>query len=649
MRVAPGRGHPKAESQVADWSGPAILSLLVGIGGFAVAGDLGALVGLISGAAASRWPQAVLIASAAALFATVALVVLERPLEVDLIPRFSRIHPLAEFAAWVAAVLLLAGLAGTYASRRIAREDRFTGDSPLGAVPAAASVADSGVIRSLPTSAITAFLAAVVLGAVVLWRLGDRHWEAVAPLVAVGALGLGATLLLADRVRSRPARWFALMPASMAVLSGLRRDHRHMLGGSAWLLAATLTVSLGSFAFWLVAARRVPADDVGRAAALFSVSLFICYLTSLGLPVAVSRYAPDRSQGSATLFAWSLLLRLASSLAGVAVFFALAPDSVWDSLAAWRPGLAWLTVFLLVAGQSISELVDVRLMVLRRWPLVFLRSLLIAVIRLPFLLWVPAGGAGFYVYVVAMGGFAITGVVFLAFLAQPGWLRFRPLPDRAKRAMRFAGVNYLGQIAVQAPYFVVPVVVLVQVDAVDNARFYLSWGAMSVIYVSIQMVAQAFLVEGGRGGSDPRHQAALSLRAGLAMATAATVLSLGAGPFLAGLYGPAYGPVGTLLPLLVAGTIPFALTMTLLTLARIREHSDLTIAVALGFAIAVLVPTVLLTASDGALGAAAGWTLGNAMAAVLAFLFARRLNRADSVRARPMSETAPTAAASQRP
>ena len=75
-------------------------------------------------------------------------------------------------------------------------------------------------------------------------------------------------------------------------------------------------------------------------------------------------------------------------------------------------------VFLLVAGQSISVLVDVRLMALRRWSLVFWRSLLIAVLRLPFLLWVPDTGAALYLYVVALGGFAITGVAFLVPLAR---------------------------------------------------------------------------------------------------------------------------------------------------------------------------------------------------------------------------------------
>jgi O-antigen/teichoic acid export membrane protein len=143
---------------------------------------------------------------------------------------------------------------------------------------------------------------------------------------------------------------------------------------------------------------------------------------------------------------------------------------------------------------------------------------------------------------------------------------------------------------------------------------------MSVVYISIQMIGQALLVEGGRGGADHRRQAVVALGAGLAVAASATLLSLGLGPLLARLYGPSYGPVGTLLPLLVAGTIPFCVTMMLLTTARVREHSSATIAVAVAFAAAVLVSTALLTARHGALGAAWGWTVGNTIAAVLALL-----------------------------
>jgi O-antigen/teichoic acid export membrane protein len=418
------------------------------------------------------------------------------------------------------------------------------------------------------------------------------------------------------------------MCSRSAVFTDLKREHPHLLSGSVWLLTGTFVVSCGSLAFWLLVAQQAPSQEVGRATALFSATLFVSYLTSLGLPIAVSRYATDRTQGSATLFAWSLLLTIGSSLAGVIAFAAIAPHSVREGLATWPPVAAWLIFFLLVAGLSISVLVDVRLMALRRWSLVFWRSFLTAALRLPFLLWVPETGAALYIYVVAAGGFAITGITFLVPLTQRGWLRVRPLPERARRSARFAGVNYLGQLAVQAPFFAVPFVVLVHVEPVENARFYLSWGVMSVVYVSVQMISQALLVEGGRGGADHRRQAMVAMGAGLAVAASATLLSLGLAPILAELYGPDYAPVATLLPVLMAGTIPFVVTMTMLTTARIREHSQTTIIVAVVFAVAVLVPTELLVISDGAIGGAWGWTIGNAIAAGLALLAFRLPERA---------------------
>jgi O-antigen/teichoic acid export membrane protein len=618
---APGRPRPIA------------LGLLAGWGGLLVAGALGGVLGFVAGAAAARRPRTVLVAAAVALVATAALTVLEQPLTEAGIPRFPVNHPAAELFAKLAAVLLLAGLAGTFAFERHSDRARLPRTVRNNSAPERARATPR-----LPISTIAAIVGAVLLAAFTLWQIGDRRWEGTAPVVAITVLGFAGILAVVERLRSQVSLRLAPMPA--AFLGAVRGEHAHMLTGSMWLLAATLVVSLGSFVFWLLVAQRVPAEDLGRATALFSASMFICYLKSVGLPVAVSRYASDRTESSATLFAWALLLTTASSLVAVAVFVALAPESIREGLATWRPSFAWLVVFLLVAGQSISELVDVRLMVLRRWSLVFWRSSLIAVLRLPFLFWVPDTGAAFYVYVVALGGFALTGVAFLVPLAHRDRLRLRPLPTRARRAAQFAGVNYLGLLAVQAPFFAVPFVVLAQVSAVENARFYLSWGVMSVVYISVQMVGQALLVEGGRGGADHRRQAAVALGAGLAIATAATVMSLGLGPLLADLYGSAYAPVATLLPILVAGTIPFAVTTTVLTTARIREHSSLTIAVAAAFAIAVLVPTLLFTASDGALGAAWGWTIGNAIAAVFALFVSRVTARASEVRA-PSGATAP--------
>ena len=351
------------------------------------------------------------------------------------------------------------------------------------------------------------------------------------------------------------------MPGPAAILNGLRREHAHMLGGSIWLLAATLVVSLGSFIFWLLVTQRVPADDVGRAAALFSASLFVCYLTSLGLPIAVSRYASDRTQGSATLFAWSLVLTIGVVARGC--------GRVRRARSGLDPGRSrhLASRFRLARGvpagrgpvdrrargraaDGAAALVPGVFPVSpdRRPPPPFFALGARDAGPRSTCMWSPWAASRSPVSLSSCHWRAAVG---------SGCVRSRARKARAQ----FAGVNYLGQLAVQAPFFAVPFVVLVQVDAVENAHFYLSWGVMSVVYISVQMIGQALLVEGGRGGADHRRQAAVALGAGLAVAVSATVLSLGLGPLLAGLYGPAYGPIATLLPLLVAGTIPFAVTM----------------------------------------------------------------------------------------
>ena len=194
-----------------------------------------------------------------------------------------------------------------------------------------------------------------------------------------------------------------------------------------------------------------------------------------------------------------------------------------------------------------------------------------------------------------------------------------------------------------APYFVVPLIVLAEVDAVENAQFYVSWGVMSVVYFGVQMIAQALLVEGGRDGADHRQQVIVTLGASLVLTSVATLSSLLLGSVVADLYGPDYSSVSTLLPLLVAGTIPFGITTTLLTHSRIRERTAGTIAVTAGFAASVLVPTALLTCEHGALGAASGWMVGNTLAAIVAVL-ATVLIRSTSARRRQLVVARPSLA-----
>ena len=133
--------------------------------------------------------------------------------------------------------------------------------------------------------------------------------------------------------------------------------------GSMWFVASVAVGAVGGFAYWSLAARANDGQSqvVGLAAALFSAMLFVNYLTGMGLPVAVARFAPANTRSVNVLFNWALIYTGVTSLVGTLGFFALAPlfmpDDALSSLFQWGVPFGLLVFFLLVTGQSSAEYV----------------------------------------------------------------------------------------------------------------------------------------------------------------------------------------------------------------------------------------------------------------------------------------------------
>jgi hypothetical protein len=175
------------------WRSPAGLALLVGLGGFFIAGPVGGMIGLPAGVVAFLRTRVVLLAAVLALATAAVFTVIEEPLTTASIPGFPNDHPLAELAAKVAAVLLLGGLAGI-----VARHDRAVASRVLTRDPE--TRAGNGTLgKRVPSSTIAAVLIVSLLGALTLWQLGDRRWEAVALPVMIAVLILGSVVVTQRR------------------------------------------------------------------------------------------------------------------------------------------------------------------------------------------------------------------------------------------------------------------------------------------------------------------------------------------------------------------------------------------------------------------------------------------------------------------
>lgn len=398
------------------------------------------------------------------------------------------------------------------------------------------------------------------------------------------------------------------------------RRHEHLLRGSAYGLASVGAGALTAALFWLVAARLYPADEVGRASALFTSLLFVTFVANLGVPVVIARFGSEPAEEYRVLVAWaSLTAAVSAGLAG-ALFLFVVPARVTEPLRASGDLGGMLVFAALAAFTAVTLVIDTRLMVARRWSWVFWRVAAVGALRIPLLWLAPAGDDALWIFVVCALPPALSGAAGLAFLHRLTGqrLRLRPAPPVARVAVRYAGVNYLSTLASDAARFALPVLVLIHVTARTNASFYVAWSVTMVAFLVPVTIGQVLLAEGPKATGDgaPAHtRMALGVAVGL-MALASLVAWLFA-DVIVRLYGADYREAADMLPVLMAAGVPWAVTSIALADARLRRRSAATLAIPIVLAVVVLVPALALVPGRGVDGAMTAWLIGNFVAAVV--------------------------------
>ena len=385
------------------------------------------------------------------------------------------------------------------------------------------------------------------------------------------------------------------------------------------MLTSTVIAAAGGGLFWLAAARTSTTADVGRATALFSSIAFVTYLTALGLPMMVARFGGARTPESGLLFNWAFAISIVSSSI-VAVAYLPFLGHRADALFGSGVPLGTLFFALVAAGSAVCQLIDMRLTVQRQWRWVNIRIALYSLLRFP-LLFLGLRQSVFLLFALAAGLPALSG--FVAWWFAEGRVRrfrLRPVPARARRAARYSFVSYLSQLAVQAPVFVLPVLVLLAVPPKQNAAFFIAWSITVMVLLLPTSVVRVRLAE-GTSGRDLARQTRISLvvNGGIGIAAAAAAV-LGAG-LVTTIYGQGYEQATALLPLLVVAVVPSGVVLVALTHARVIDDEPATLWLSAFYALAVLVPSLLLVSESGARGAAQGWFAGNCATAVVAALW----------------------------
>lgn len=401
------------------------------------------------------------------------------------------------------------------------------------------------------------------------------------------------------------------------------------------LVAGAAVQAVTGSLFWLIAARTGTSTEVGHASALFTSVMFVNYLVGLGLPVALARYAPDRSRSSDVIFTWGVVATVASSLAGSLLYLWVVSPPAADVLTEggwWAgAGLFWV----MVLGAALSMVVDVRLMTARRWNLVLARMVVVGFIRIPLLaVPIPDTGRELWLFLLAAAPTAVSGLVGVPLLRPlvGARLRLSPSPETARAAARYSLVNWLSTLAYGAPYFALPVIVLVHVSPSTNASFYVAWSITQVAFYVPSAIGQALLAEGGKDGAQVHAQVRLALALAVGLMAAASVAALVARSLVVTVYGAEYSEAARILPVLMAAGVPWAVSSLYLTEVRVRHRHVATVAITAALTLAIVGPALVTVPGRGVDGAMWSWLGGNALAAAVAAVAVRlsRLNRADA-------------------
>lgn len=405
--------------------------------------------------------------------------------------------------------------------------------------------------------------------------------------------------------------------------------HGKFVRSSNYVAIQMVIVGGGGFLFWLIAANRFPVADVGRAAALVSITVFVNYLTGLGTPVTVTRFASGQSDEHRTVFSWCIWVTTAASVVGSAVATALSSNGFAAELVGQGIVVGFGLMFLSVNSLSLVTLVDYRHIALGRHRVVLLRAVVVTSGRVLAVVVIPWSAGPLWIWT------AMMMPVFLALLVGviadrsggTGFLKLRSLPEHPRKLIDFTLTNWVSLLLSQAPFFVLPLIVLASVSAAENANFYLVWTMCASAFLIPQITGRMLLQEAQDNDLSFHDQARFSLKFTTGIGLVLFVLSVPTMLLIERVYGEAYSEAAQILPLLFLGLLPFAVTMTVLNVARARERNRATVLVSLSLALCILVPARLVVSDQGLPGVAAAWLVGHSLSAFLALIVIGPLSR----------------------
>ncbi|GAA1167965.1 O-antigen/teichoic acid export membrane protein [Kitasatospora gansuensis] len=382
--------------------------------------------------------------------------------------------------------------------------------------------------------------------------------------------------------------------------------------------SSLLTAGLGAF-FWLLATAWYSPETVGRSYAALSAAALLSGIGQFNLGDVLMRFVPTAGRHTRRMLLGCYAVSSVASVLAAVAFLLLVP--------VLAPGLDFLrdpavaVAFVAAsAGYTLFVLQDGALTGLRRPGWVLGENTLFAVAKAVLLV-------GFAVLALDSGILlAWSAALLLSLVVTNGYLFARAVPAHARadrdgvppaRLVRYAAADYVGALLRTAAYSLMPLLVLGQLGADQNAYFSLAWVIAYTCYLATLNMGSSLIVEAAHTPERLAEHGRRVLRHAALLVGTGVLLLVVTAPWVLAAFGPEYAEHGTtLLRLLALSALPNLVLGVAIDVCRARRAMGWVMGLQAALLVVVLALTVWWIPLFGLTGVGLAWLIGESVLAL---------------------------------
>lgn len=395
---------------------------------------------------------------------------------------------------------------------------------------------------------------------------------------------------------------------------------------SYFLMLSTLTSSFSGLFFWIVAARFYSANEVGLAVAIISPMGLIGVLSLMGFDISLIKYIPEiKDKGKLINTCFSTTFIVSSLL----TFIYLLGIELWSpSLLILKNNLQFSYLFIIFSLiLPLQSLQNQGIFVgFRKTKYSFYQAIitLIRIILVPFL--VTYGAIGIFAPYGLMPLISFFVGIFFIKKMIPISFKFEINKKILTYIFSFSCGNYISRIFETLPTFLLPLIVINQLGAEQNAYFYIAWQMSMLILIISKAVSSSLFAEILNNGE---NKGKLIIKAMKFIFTLVIFFIIGIflfGKYLLMLFGNEYvNNSFNLLCIFAFASIPFSFNTVCVGVSRSKGDILTPIAVYGLVAVLCITGSYALITSFELLGVAYSWVAANTIVAIILMIKTKNL------------------------